>query len=176
MENYIELFQNRRSVRTYTGEPIPEEQLKSILQVALISESGRNRRPWEFVVVKDREHLKRLTNCKVGSGKMLEKAGAAIVVAVDPEKTDMWTCDGAIVLANMHLYADAIGLGSCYVNALNRRAVTGGDVETFLKNDLKIPEKYRIVGMLSLGIPAGEKPSPYTLDNLEWTKVHEDMF
>lgn len=176
MEDYIKLFQNRRSVRNYTGDPIPEEQLKKILEVALISESGRNRRPWEFILLKDQKHLQQLTDCKVGSGKMLEKAGAAIVVAVDPDKTDMWACDGAIVLANMHLYADAIGLGSCYINALNRKAVTGEGVETYLKEKLNVPENYRIVGMLALGIIAGEKPAPYTLDNLEWTKVHEENF
>lgn len=171
----LNMFLNRRSVRMYTGEPIPEDKLKAVLQVALLSESGNNKREWEYILVKDPAHLQQLTMCKVGSGKMLAKAGAAIVVAVDATKSDVWESDGAIALANMHLMADALGLGSCYINALHRVAVEGGDVETFLKKDLGIPDHFRVVGMLSLGIPAA-KPAPYDLEKLDWAKIHSERF
>ena len=51
----VELLQERRSIRRYTGEAVPEESLKQILQAGLLSPSGHNAKPWEFVVVKDRE-------------------------------------------------------------------------------------------------------------------------
>lgn len=168
-------FLNRRSVRSYTGEPIPQDKLRTVLSVGLLSESGQNARAWEYILVTDPAHLKSMTMCKIGSGKMLEKAGAAIVVAVDAEKTDIWESDGAITLANMHLMADSLGLGSCYINALHRKAVEGGDVETFLKKDLGIPERFRVVGMLALGIPAS-KPAARTLEHLDWEKVHNEKF
>lgn len=175
MNDIVNAFRCRRSVRQYTGEPIPEEQLKAVLQVGLLTESGNNLREWEYILVTDPDHLQRLTGCKVGSGKMLAAAGAAIVVAVDAEKSDIWYCDGAIALANMHLAADAMGLGSCYINALNRKTVDGGDAEAFLKADLGLPEHFRVVGLLALGIPAA-KPQPYDLDKLDWNKVHNETF
>lgn len=174
-QNLREAFLNRRSVRLYTGAPIPEDQLKTVLEVGLLSESGNNRREWEYILVKDPAHLASLTRCKAGSGKMLEKAGAAIVVAVDPEKSDIWYCDGAIALANMHITADALGLGSCYINALNRKSVDGGEVEDYLKEDLGLPAHFRVVGMLALGIPAA-KPALYDPEKLDWSKVHAEHF
>ena len=47
----------RRSVRQYTTEPIPEDKLNAILYAGLAAASSKNRRPWEFVVVRDRAML-----------------------------------------------------------------------------------------------------------------------
>lgn len=67
MENQLlTLFAQRRSVRAYTDEPIPEESLKAILQAGLLSPSGRGLRPWELVVVRDRRTLDRLQSAATG--------------------------------------------------------------------------------------------------------------
>ena len=47
----IEIMKNRRSVRQYTQEAIPEEKLEKILQAGLLSASGRARRPWELITL-----------------------------------------------------------------------------------------------------------------------------
>ena len=70
----VELLQERRSIRRYTGEAVPEESLKQILQAGLLSPSGHNAKPWEFVVVKDRETLDKLSQCREGSAEMLKGA------------------------------------------------------------------------------------------------------
>ena len=91
MENQLlTLFAQRRSVRAYTDEPIPEESLKAILQVGLLSPSGRGLRPWELVIVRDRRTLDRLTECRDGAAQMLKGASCAVVVLGDSEKTDVW--------------------------------------------------------------------------------------
>ena len=99
----MELLLNRRSIRKYTGERISEKNLEKILQAGLASASGRNRKPWELVVVQDREMLEKLSHCRTGAAKMLEKAGCAILVFADMAKTDVWTEDCSIVMSNMHL-------------------------------------------------------------------------
>ena len=55
--NLLQIMKNRRSVRAYTGDPIPPEKLEKILQAGLLAPSGRNARPVEFVVVEQRELL-----------------------------------------------------------------------------------------------------------------------
>ena len=82
----LETMQNRRSVRSYTGEKIAKENLDKILQAGLLSASGRSRKPWEFVVVQEKETLEKLSHCRVGAAKMLENAGCAILVFANPEK------------------------------------------------------------------------------------------
>ena len=120
----LEMLKHRRSVRDYTGEAIPKEQLDQILAAGLLSPSGRSRKPWELVVVQDRDTLKELVKCREGAANMLEKAGCAILVFADPEKTDVWTEDCSIVMSNMHLMADSLGLGSCWIQADSGRPRT----------------------------------------------------
>ena len=48
---------HRRSVRIYTEERIPEEKLNAILYAGLSAASSKNRRPWEFIVVRDKHML-----------------------------------------------------------------------------------------------------------------------
>ena len=44
----LELMENRRSIRKYTDEEIPEEKLKRILQAGLLAPTSMGKRPWEF--------------------------------------------------------------------------------------------------------------------------------
>ena len=57
MDAFLPLLLTRRSVRRYTGEPIPPEALQTVLTAGLLSPSSRSRRPWELVVVQDRATL-----------------------------------------------------------------------------------------------------------------------
>lgn len=89
----LEVMRKRRSIRKYTGEKIPEKAIDRILKAGLLSPSGRGVRPWEFIVVRDRDMLKEMSECRVGAAKMLEGADCAIVVLGDEEKTDVWVED-----------------------------------------------------------------------------------
>lgn len=121
----LEIMKNRRSVRTYTGEPVPEEKLIQILQAGLLSASGRAVRPWEFIVVRNKETLKQMAGSRTAGAKMLEEADCAVVVLGDEKKTDVWTEDCAIAMANMHLMADSLSVGSCWIQGRLREASDG---------------------------------------------------
>ena len=127
----LEMLKHRRSVREYTRAPIPKEQLEKILAAGLLSPSGRSRKPWELVIVQNRDMLKELVKCREGAANMLEKAGCAILVFADPEKTDVWTEDCSIVMSNMHLMADSLGLGSCWIQGRLRKAQNGMTTEEY---------------------------------------------
>ena len=171
----IEIMKNRRSVRQYTQEAIPEEKLEKILQAGLLYASGRARRPWEFIVVRDKETLKKMSECRVGSAKMLEGADTSIVVIADPEKTDVWTEDCSIAMSNMHLMADSLGVGSCWIQGRLREAPDGRTTEEYLRELLQFPDGYKLEAILSLGI-ANKHPEPHSMEDLLMDKIHREKY
>lgn len=161
----------RRSIRKYTEDAIPEEKLNKILQAGMLAPTSRNRRPCEFYVVQNREILRKLSAAKATGAGMLADCDTAIAVFGDTEKADTWIEDCSIALTCMHLMAAAEGVGSCWCQMHLRASAEGKDAEETVKELLYVPESYRIVGILSMGMPA-QKPEPHTLDELEWEKVH----
>ena len=173
--DFMELLLNRRSVREYTGEAVPKEKIEKILEAGLLSPSGRNRRPWEFLVVEDKEALLRLSRCREGGVKMLEKAGCAILVFGDPQKTDVWTEDCSAVMSNMHLMAESLGLGSCWIQGRLRKADGGESTEEFCRRLFGVPEGLALEAVLSVGITE-KHPNPHLLQEAERGKVHYGTF
>lgn len=172
---FLDLLLTRRSIRQYTGEPIPKEALEAVLHAGLASPASPARRPWELVVVQDPVTLEKLSHCRVGSARMLAGASAAIVVFADQRKTDVWTEDCSILMSNMHLMAHALGLGSCWVQGRLRQTEAGGSTEDFCRELLSVPEHCVLEAILSLGIPA-EHPPAYTLDDLDRERIHYERF
>ena len=78
----LEIMRRRRSIRNYSGEEIPEESLTKCFRPALVG-VGKAKRPWEFIVVRQRKTLDDLSGCRAGGVKMLKEAQCAIVVIGD---------------------------------------------------------------------------------------------
>jgi nitroreductase len=54
-DSFLELVKNRRSIRQFKSDPIPDEYIDKIIEAARWAPSGFNLQPWEFVVVKDKK-------------------------------------------------------------------------------------------------------------------------
>lgn len=171
----LEIMQKRRSVRKYTGEAISEENLTAVLQAGLLSASGKGKRPWELIVVRDKDTLKKMSDCRAVSVKMLEEADAAIAVIANTDLTDVWIEDCSVVMANMHLMADSLGLGSCWVQGRLREAADGQTTGAYLRGVLGYPENFELVAVLALGMPQ-EHPDMQKLEDLPMDKVHWGKF
>jgi len=171
----LETMRKRRSVRSYTGEAVTEENLLKILQAGLLSASGRGIRPWEFIVVRDKKTLKAMAGCRVSGSKMLESADCAVVVLGDESKTDVWVEDCSIAMANMHLMADSLGVGSCWIQGRLREASDGRTTEAYVRELLGYPMQLRLEAILSLGMPK-DHPSPHTEENLLTEKIHKECY
>jgi nitroreductase len=50
-----EAIEQRRSIRKYKADPVPDECISALLDAARLAPSGCNAQPWRFKVVKDRE-------------------------------------------------------------------------------------------------------------------------
>ena len=171
----LEIMKHRRSVRKYTGEVIPEDKLQQILAAALLAPSGRARRPWEFIVVRNNETLTKLAACREHGAEMLAGADCAVVVFGDETKTDVWTEDCCNAMAHMYLMASSLGVGCCWIQGRLRKTADGLMTEDYVRDLLDVPSHYRLEAIMSLGVPA-ETPQPYDLEQLPWNKIHSEKF
>lgn len=170
MGTALDIILTRRSIRKYTEDPVPPEQLDAVLQAGLLAPTSQNRRPCRFVVVRDRDLLAQLSKAKKAGAGMLADAAVAIVVTADGEAIDTWVEDCSIALAYMHLEATALGLGSCWVQMHLRAAADGTDSEEAVRRILGLEPEQRVVGILSLGVPAQTLP-PYAPEDADYSKV-----
>jgi nitroreductase len=138
----LEAIRKRRSVREYTGEPIPREDLIEIVDAGRLAATGSNQQPWEFVVVTGREMIDRL---KVAA-RWMEKAGAIIAVVMDPSSR-WWVEDGAAAVENMLIASTALGYGSCWLEGYTLPR------EEELKGMLGIPADKRLLTLVPVGVP-----------------------
>lgn len=167
---------HRRSVRQYTEEKIADDVLDQILYAGLAAASSKNRRPWEFVVVRDKDMLNKLGECRPSAGNLLGKCDTAIVIAADSELVDVWVEDCASAMTQMHLMADALGVGSCWLQVRLRTTPDGiRETQAVIRELLGIPEKYSIMAILTLGMPAAH-PGARTVNDLLLEKIHRERF
>jgi len=143
----LEAIRTRRSIRKYTGDSIPQEDLKTIVDAGRLAATGSNRQPWDFVVATERQTI---TSFKP-AGHWMEQAGAVIAVVLDPS-TRWWVEDGSAAIENMLIAATALGYGACWVegDALPR--------EEFYKELLGVPPEKRLLALVPIGVPA-ESPT-----------------
>ena len=164
-EELLEIMQRRRSVRSYSGEPVPMEKLNLILQAGMLAPSGRAIRPWELIVVRDKQKLIDLSSSRMGgAARMLAGADLAIAVVGDEEKSDVWTEDCCCVMENMHLMASALGVASCWIHRA-KEEFESEEGKAILKR-LGIEGDYEGIGNLILGYAAkpANAPAPRKAD------------
>lgn len=168
---FDEVLLKRRSVRKFTHKDVTLNQLNQILQAGLLAPTSMNRKPCNFLVVSNKDKLKELATVKEFGSSFLADADKAIVVIANTLKADTWIEDSSIALSFMHLKATDIGVGSCWIQIHLRKSSDGEDSEKLVREILKIDDYFRIVGILSLGIPDGEV-KPHTLDEIDKDAVH----
>lgn len=169
--NFEELLFQRRSIRKYTKENMDPDTLQKILQAGLLAPSSRNKKPCQFYVIQDKDILKQLSTIKP-SGTFIGDANAAIIVMADASLSDVWIEDCSIAMSYMQLMATALQVGSCWVQMRKRTNALGKDAEEVVKEIVGAPQTYRLVGILSLGLPAQILP-PHTIDDVDASKIHK---
>ncbi len=166
----IDIMLKRRSVRKYKAEILPADKLDNILKAGLLAPTSRNRMPCELVAVTDKDVLLKLSKAKKAGAGLLAEAAAAVAVFADSEKSDTWIEDSSIALTYMMLSATEQGIGNCWVQYHLREDINGKSAEENAREILSVADKYRIVGVLGLGIPV-EYPAAKTADDIDISKV-----
>ena len=172
----LEIMRTRRSVRKYSAQEISDDDIKKILSAALLAPSGHAKYPCEFIVVKDRETLKKMSTCRVNVAKMLDGAACAVVVIADKEKSDTIVEDCSVAMMNMELEATSLGIGNCWIQIRGRNDSDNGlTSEEYLRGILNFPENFTCQSVLALGY-AEKMPRQRELDKLKFEKIHYENF
>ena len=170
----LELLKHRRSIRTFTDEPVSQENIDSLLKAALLAPSSMGKKPVECIVVRNKETIARLKTYKKHGTTPLGTAPLAIVVIADGQKSDVWVEDDSIVSILIQLEAEKLGLGSTWIQ-LRRREGDSGPSEEAFRQELGIPEQYGVLSVVAIG-HKNEQKKPYTDADLDFTKVHYETF
>ena len=147
-----------------------------MLEAARVAPSAGNYQPWKFVVVRDPKTIKQLARA-ARNQNFLEKAAAIIVAFADanvylpppPREPGLlmippcFEIDVMIAVEHLILAATALGYGSCWVGAFN---------ESDVKKVVSIPDRMKIVALVSLGV-AAENPPPPSRKPLSEIVFHE---
>ncbi|MGC9150844.1 MAG: nitroreductase family protein [Microbacter sp.] len=175
MDTLIPLMEQRRSIRRFENRPVEEEKVEQLLRAALLAPTSKNSRSWEFIVVDQPELLQKLSLCRQQSSSFIANAPLAIVVVMDPQRNDAWIENGAIASAFIELEAEALGLGSCWVQVARRPHNERISAEDYLRNILYVPDHLRILDMVAVGYKAQEL-EPRHMDDTLRSKIHYNGF
>ena len=184
----IETVKNRRSIRRFKEDIVSDDLLEKIVDAARWAPSGDNQQPWLFIIVKDitlKERMqsflcdRALKYIQSDDGKKeLEKEGqdvqrrwveavksrryqghlrkAPILIATFGDvKSPYYVHDCCAATENLILAAEALGLGSCWTD----HGIGDELLELQMRDLLKVPNNYRLVSLVAIGIP-DETPKP----------------
>jgi len=174
-ESFLDLLRSRRSIRRFQPRPVEAEKLQRLCEALLRAPSSRGRNSWEFIVVQDAVMLRRLGAAKQHGSALLAEAPLAIVIAADPEVSDVWVEDSAIAAMLLQLEALELGLGSCWVQTRLRSHDPQTSSEGYLRELLGVPERFGIVCVVGLGYPAEQKRG-HADDSLLREKLHLERY
>ena len=172
---FLSLVQKRRSIRRYKDKPVEPEKIDRLIEAALRAPSSRGFNPWEFVVVADGVLLEKLSKAKPHGASFLKDASLGIVVCVDPEKCDVWIEDASIASIYIHLAAESMELGSCWIQIRKRMHDQTKTADQYIRELLNVPENLNVESIIAIGYPA-EMKSPHSKEDLQYEKVYYNVY
>lgn len=170
----------RRSVRKFTDYYVTDAEIKELMEAARWAPSWANTQVWEFIVVRDREVIKSVTETYSGTNPARTCSFAASALVVACAKTKISGCkDGAertkfrewfmfdlgMAVQNICLRACDLGLGTVVVGSMDHDACA---------KVLSVPDGSEVVAVLPLGKPVESKPGPQRKDLKDF--VYLDLF
>lgn len=155
----MEAIKNRRSVRSYSSKPIPDEVMQRMRDALRYAPSACNYQPCRFIFITAPEL--RYEVAKASNDQVWMSEAPVIVAGCGlPEqaykfmggKGNSVEIDVAIALDHLTLAATEEGLGTCWIGAFDEEKV---------KKLLGVPADVKIVAMTPLGYPAkGDSIAP----------------
>lgn len=171
----LEAICTRRSTRSFTDEPVGKEQLDQVLQAGRLAPSGGNCQTTKLIAIRNPDVLSRLValvrtafaQMEVGPStyKSIRNSVAAsrhgnyvfhygapvLVVAANQRGYGNAMADSACALENMMVAANALDLGSCWINQLHWLD-EDPDVHAYLL-ELGLAPEETVCGALAIGHP-----------------------
>jgi nitroreductase len=176
----FEAINTRRSIRNFTDAPVDDATVNKILEAGRWAPSWANTQCWKFVVIRDLEIKAKVADAMINiqlpdrvvdnpakkaintvpvllavcaeigkSGGKPGPGGGAFSYVTD--KGDWFMFDTALAVENMCLAIHALGLGTVILGLFEADKA---------EQALNVPEGYRIVVLMPVGVPAREGNAP----------------
>lgn len=174
-----EVFKYRRSVRKFRPDPVPEADIRKIIDAARLAPTSGNQQPWKFLVIRDKDKISQMKEACVK--RVMERnareneaqeakekreakvrsrldgifsAPAYVVVLTDNQSQypDYNHWDGPLAAGYLLLAARALGYGTVHITDVIPDSVT--------KEVLRIPDRFTRVCITPVGIPIEWPKSP----------------
>ena len=170
----FETIAARTSIRKFDpSKPVADADIEKLLKAGMCAPSAMDRRPWEFIVVRDKAKLAALGS-RLPYSRCENGAQAAIVVCGNLDNglpgrgKEYWIHDCSAATMNILLAAKGLGLGAVWTGVY-----PGEDRVAVVREVLSIPEGYAPLNVIPIGYPA-ENPTPK--DKWNPSKVHHDTW
>ena len=156
MNEVIKTIKERRSIRKYKPDMIPDETINQIIEAGLYAASGRGKQAPIIIAVTNKELRDKLSvfNCEIGGWQngFDPFFGAPVVLIVLADKSaNTYVYDGSLTMGNMMLAAHSLGIGSCWVHRAKEEFETP-EYKELLKS-LGFTGEYEGIGHCVLGYP-----------------------
>lgn len=170
-EVVLDVINSRKSVRFYTDEKVSDEDINTILRAGMAAPTALDKRPWKFVVIKNKETMKLMRKDLVYA-KGLDESPVAIVVCGDMTKVhkgnpEFWITDTSAATENMLLAMEAMGLGGVW------SAIYPSEQRmSYIRKVLDLPETIMPLCVIPFGHPKGVEKAKdkYDANNIHWEK------
>ena len=151
--NVYDAIKSRRTIRKFTQEPLNYDDLVKLVDCARVAPYGANLQPLKYMIITDTAILKELYPLTKWAGYLdwepsedeRPTAYIAVINDTDIKPTANTECDSGAAVMSMILAAEEMGIGSCWLGALQRDKI---------KELLKLDEKYDVTYLLALGYSA----------------------
>ncbi len=151
--NIKELVTATRSYRRFKQDEISRDTLLELVDLGRLSPSGGNMQPLRYMISCDVDTNAKIFPCTAWAGYLEEWDGPAegerptayIIILHDKEASNSAGCDHGIAAQSIVLGAREVGIGACMIGSIERAE---------LATKLNIPERYRIMLVIALGVPA----------------------
>lgn len=155
----LDAISTRTSIRAYQDRPVGADTVELLLRAAMSAPSARNRQPWAFIVVDDKDLLRQLADSLPYAQSAAAALMAVVVCGVLTESqgatnAGWWVQDAAAASENLLLAAHAVGLGAVWTGVYSYE-----DRVRAVRNVLGLPRHVVPLNVIPIGYPA-ENPAP----------------
>ena len=163
MKDFFDVMDRRNSVRSYSDRPLPEETCRKLVEAGLKAPTATNRQEIHFTVVgRDDPVQAEIQKDMNPNAKNSFFYNAPVTIYLSGEEAFKWSAvDAGIAVENIHLAAEALGLGSVILGCME--AVLNGEKKAEYAAKLGFPEGYRYEVAIAVGYAEATK-EPHAID------------
>lgn len=173
MSEALEVMKNRRSIRSYKDDPIPEELLCKVLEAGTYAATGMGKQSPIILAVTDktlRDKLSAMNAAVMGSKADPFYGAPAVLIVLADKSVGTYLYDGSLVMGNLMNAAYDVGLGTCWIH--RAKEMFASEEGKQLLKDLGVEGDYEGIGNCIIGFPEGDAPvaKPRKENYVVWAK------